>query len=255
MGIIDFVSKNSTNGTMSCLGKDYGYFEENYTSILRKSKRMGDLFSAFINIDLNLCLKTNIKEAKKKIKGISDDEEEKKKDAKYILQIVKIYKKRNEKNQLVTGEYNENEYLFYIIEPLFGIIMQRMKEIKLKCGESYLKVAAEEENANLYDEEHRSKGPKIDLIFKNTELNLDISILEISGANKKTNQVHYLEDRFKIAKNLKIILNGILRSSSFASAVLKRKMKVYGLHIYMNKPYIYSIYKPGGVNFIYVNEV
>lgn len=118
----------------------------------------------------------------------------------------------------------------------------------------FFKVAAEEENEKLFDEEYRSKGPKIDLIFKNTERNLDISILEISGANNKTNQVHYLEDRFKIARNLKTILNGILSSSPFASPIFRRKMKVYDLHIYLNKLYIYSLHKPDDVSYVYIKE-
>jgi hypothetical protein len=77
-----------------------------------------------------------------------------------------------------------------------------------------LKIAAQDNNNKLYEEDYRSKGPKIDLIIRNIQLKIDISVLEISGVNTKANQVHFLEDRLKIAKNLKIILSNILKCPS-----------------------------------------
>lgn len=46
-----------------------------------------------------------------------------------------------------------------------------------------MRIAAE--NQKLYDEEHMFKGPKINMIFRNSKLNIDISVLEISGSNPK----------------------------------------------------------------------
>lgn len=57
---------------------------------------------------------------------------------------------------------------------MFETALRNMKEMKLKCGESYLKIAAEEELRYYTTKDIcRSNGPKIDLIFKNMEFNLD----------------------------------------------------------------------------------
>lgn len=66
LSIIDFVSKNKSNGTMSCLGKDMTYFENIYAYTLKKDKKMGDIFLEYFNINPNFDLKKNLKEAKKK---------------------------------------------------------------------------------------------------------------------------------------------------------------------------------------------
>lgn len=89
--------------------------------------------------------------------------------------------------------------------------------------EPYLRIATEDENGSLYDEEYSAKGSKIYMIFRNSKLNIDILVPQISGPNHKTNQAHFLDDRFKIARSLKIILNNILHSALFASPVEKRK--------------------------------
>jgi hypothetical protein len=99
-------------------------------------------------------------------------------------------------------------------------------------GEPYLKVTADHNNDALNDKDARSKGPKIDMIFRNTQFNIDIVILEISGPNHKINQVQNLGDRFKIAKNLKIMMESLLSSARYATPINKRKIKSYGFHIY-----------------------
>jgi hypothetical protein len=99
-------------------------------------------------------------------------------------------------------------------------------------GEPYLKVAADHDNDALNDEDSRSKGPKTDMIFRNTNINIGIAILEISGPNHKVNQVHNLGDRYKIARNLKIMLSSLISTARYATPVEKRKIKLYGFHIY-----------------------
>lgn len=81
-------------------------------------------------------------------------------------------------------------------------------------------------------------------------LNIDIAILEISGPNHKINQVHYLGDRFKIAKNLKIMMESLLSAARYATPIEKRKIKLYGFHIYLlqftacRNPMILAMFSP-----------
>lgn len=254
LGVFDFASKNKTNGTMSVLGKEFEYFKNLYTSHLKKSKRMGELCKSIFMFEKDEQLNATISKAKKYKNNCKENEQDKKNDIKKIINVVKIYKKRNKKDELVSGEYNETEYLFYFIEPFISQVIKSVPHIKLKCGERYLRVAADYDNENLNDEDARSKGPKIDLIFRNMMLNIDIAILEISGPNHKINQVHYLGDRFKIAKNLKIMMESLLSAARYATPIEKRKIKLYGFHIYFNKLIIYSLQKPDDVSYVFTEE-
>ena len=63
------------------------------------------------------------------------------------------------------------------------------------------------------------------------EVNLEFSVVEVSGPPKDPEHSHYIGDRNKIAKNLKIILNYI-RIKYPGNFQLFRKIKVYGIQIY-----------------------
>ncbi|CAO3619325.1 unnamed protein product [Mucor fragilis] len=137
-----------------------------YTTTLRKSKRMCHLSNEFVKIDNKCKLKQNILAIKERIDKIDKRDKSKQDDAKNILKVLKVFKKRASNNELENGDYNEVEYLFYIIEPTLFIATKNLKSLKLKCSEPYLKIAAGQENTGLYDEEHRVKGPKIDKILE-----------------------------------------------------------------------------------------
>jgi hypothetical protein len=100
-------------------------------------------------------------------------------------------------------------------------------------GEPCLKVAANHENNALNDKDSRSKGPKIDMIFRNTKLNIDVPVLEISGPNSQVNQVHNLEDYFKIAKILKTMLLNLHSTALYATPIEKKEELSYMISIFI----------------------
>lgn len=51
---------------------------------------------------------------------------------KALLLMVLNSKKRASNNELENGDYNEVEYLFYIIEPTLFIATKNLKSLKLK---------------------------------------------------------------------------------------------------------------------------
>ncbi|CAG8448307.1 1222_t:CDS:10 [Funneliformis mosseae] len=94
----------------------------------------------------------------------------------------------------------------------------------LKCSAILL-------NISQRDNDRRSPGSKIDTIIKLMELNLEFSIVEVSGSPSDPDHSHYVGDRNKIAKNLKIILNYI-RTEYSEDFQQFRKIKVYGVQSY-----------------------
>ncbi|ORX60639.1 hypothetical protein DM01DRAFT_1332768 [Hesseltinella vesiculosa] len=58
-------------------------------------------------------------------------------------------------------------------------------------------------NRKLDDHERRSNGANIDMIVTHEPSNLEIAILEVSGPPAVPSHKHYLDDRQKLAVNLK----------------------------------------------------
>jgi hypothetical protein len=81
------------------------------------------------------------------------------------------------------------------------------------------------------DEEDRSAGRKIDIIWTMKPTDLEFSISEVSGPPNQHNHTHFFNDKLKIAKMLKIIINRIVRKYGGAGMNLGL-LKLYGLHVY-----------------------
>lgn len=92
------------------------------------------------------------------------------------------------------------------------------------------------------------------MIFFHKHYHQEISLLEVSGPLEKINHAHYLEDRHKIAKNLKHILKSIIDSMPPSSAAAVKKLKIYGFHLYDDMFYIYSLSTPNLTNYIFCME-
>nr|CAG8582952.1 5054_t:CDS:2 [Entrophospora candida]CAG8604627.1 7200_t:CDS:2 [Entrophospora candida] len=98
-------------------------------------------------------------------------------------------------------------------------------------GETTLKSSAILKNESLHDDLHRNHGNKIDLIFSIAELQLELSVLEVSGSPTNSDHSHYIGDRNKLAKMLKIILNYIIKKHPGHFEII-RKVRLYGIQIY-----------------------
>jgi len=77
------------------------------------------------------------------------------------------------------------------------------------------------------------KDDEIDAILSMIDLRLEISTLEVSGSPSCLEHTHYVGDRNKTAKMLKIILNFIKINYSGCFEEFRR-IKAYGVQIYGN---------------------
>ncbi|KAL9543474.1 hypothetical protein MBANPS3_008105 [Mucor bainieri] len=146
---------------------------------------------------------------------------------------------KDETNIFTDSTVNERHYIACFIYPLMQIIVydisrqtlsQRWGEAKLLCGK-------EEVNRALDVEERRCSGSNIDAIFGLKKLNdMEFCLLEVTGGTVGNHHEHYLEDKNKLGKNLKVMLKSILSLrtdvNAFASSI-----KLYGLQFYLQRGY------------------
>ncbi|CAO3674226.1 unnamed protein product [Rhizopus stolonifer] len=240
--ILDFVSKSKENGTRRALGDSYNFFETNYKMDFQKSKMIGGLVKDLFeekHVSHDFSLKKILKEKKNEIRNTSDVDDIKKTLTKSVIKALKVYQHLFEED--IYENLNEDEYTYLLVRPLIKIVLKDIPFISIKCGEPNLRCASKRQNKKLFDDERRSPGPKIDMVFKHKVYKQEIAILEISGPNNKISNRHFLEDRNKIAKNLKHILTTITDSIPPSSAAAIKRLKVYGFHLYENTFYVYSL--------------
>ncbi|KAI7869876.1 hypothetical protein BDF14DRAFT_1879622 [Spinellus fusiger] len=136
---------------------------------------------------------------------------------------------------------NENSYLYFVLSPIFKNLLCNHPRVSLLFGEVNLKAKAIEVNRYLYEDQRRLAGPKIDIIVKDTKYNIEIMIIEVSGAPNKISQTHFLEDRNKICKNLKAMFEYIVSKMEVPSVTLVKKLRLFGLQFYNDEVYVYSL--------------
>ncbi|KAL9537499.1 hypothetical protein MBANPS3_011727 [Mucor bainieri] len=157
---------------------------------------------------------------------------------------------------------SEDEWLYLLIRPLLKLVLKDFPMISMICGERTLKCAAKRVNAKLDDHQRRDSyqpvdflvpfepsrvaasccaGPKIDIIFSRKSGSREVGILELSGSADKRNHTHFLEDRVKIATNLKHMLKSLLKSVPHCPLKYIQALKLYGFQIHDGYFYIYSM--------------
>ncbi|CAG8565581.1 5456_t:CDS:1, partial [Paraglomus occultum] len=90
--------------------------------------------------------------------------------------------------------------------------------------------SAEDYDLTKNDEEDRSSGRKIDIVWA-TSPKLEFAIGEISGPPNQRQHPHFFGDKLKIAKMLKVVLNRIVRINGGVRESLSM-LKLHGLQIY-----------------------
>jgi hypothetical protein len=122
-------------------------------------------------------------------------------------------------------------------------------------GEACLKSAAKQQNQKLYDDARRAGGPKIDAIVSVSSLQCEVGLIEVSGPPCMTSHTHFLNDKRKIAVNLKKVLN-TLRTQYDGGRKEFQQVKVFGIQFYgkvqpypsyfsaIYDSYFYFLYRP-----------
>ncbi|CAG8432702.1 5684_t:CDS:10 [Diversispora eburnea] len=118
-------------------------------------------------------------------------------------------------------------------------LLKILGERTLKCS----KYVFNQMNQVSKNDDQRFLDHEIDAIISMSELDLEFSILEVSGSPSSLEPTRYLGNKNRIANMLKTILNFIKKNYS-GSLELFRRIKVYGVQIYNHFFYVYSLCMP-----------
>ncbi|KAL9555585.1 hypothetical protein MBANPS3_002306 [Mucor bainieri] len=235
--IIDFVSKNKNNATMLALGEHYNRFKDERRRKLKRNKVIAMITNKIFDKHPNLPLKQILKKAKQDLRQNVHAEDRIL--TKRVIKALKVYQHLFEEE---TRQFSEDEYLYLLIRPLLKIALKDNDNISLVCGETSLRCSAKRLNKKRHDEERRGSGPSIDIIFKDVENKQELGIMELSGPINKTHHTHFLEDRNKIAINLKYMLKTLIKSVPPCSLPYIQSLKLYSYQVHDGTFYIYSIH-------------
>ncbi|CAG8719218.1 2383_t:CDS:10 [Funneliformis caledonium] len=166
----------------------------------------------------------------------------------YLNILVESFERNND-----LAEYNLSElgYREIFLAPLMRSLFRGMhREMNIFFGEKCLFASSEDRNLEKNDEEDRSAGRKIDIIWSMKPTDLEFSICEVSGPPNQHNHTHFFNDKLKIAKMLKVILNRIVRKYGSVGINLT-SLKLYGLHVYYNEIIVYEMSIPSGGLYVF----
>ncbi|KAI9351651.1 hypothetical protein BD770DRAFT_147095 [Pilaira anomala] len=145
-----------------------------------------------------------------------------------IKKMIKIYlnQRYDEHTNLFTNyRQTEDDYKFRFVALLFKALLKQNENIKKAWGESFV------------------GSTKVDGLFSILDDESIIAMLsevEVSGPWSVVSNTHYVKDRKKLAKNLKLMLNIIYKGNVFAGFNIT-KVKLYGVQVYQKQFFIYSL--------------
>ncbi|CAG8705895.1 10150_t:CDS:2, partial [Cetraspora pellucida] len=143
-----------------------------------------------------------------------------------------------EDTNLLLEPISEGTYIVSVLAPILNkFFIKNKKSWRAQYGDTCLKASARDCNAQKEDDKHRSPGRKIDTIITLKEEDEEFSIVEVSGPLSKQDWTHFKEDRIKITKMLKTLMNRFaeLRPSSNI-----RMVKLYAMQSYLYQLIIYE---------------
>ncbi|KAI8639510.1 hypothetical protein BD408DRAFT_477119 [Parasitella parasitica] len=182
-------------------------------------------------------MKKLVKEEKKRIRGLpltSSVQPVDRKDMKCVVKIVKLLAQvtnNGERQNWLKEEMTEAEFVARFTTPLMDLIMKPCStKMTFKPGEQKLQIVKDYVNSALTEDKTRLPGPNID----------------VSGSpnSPAENYSHYKGDRNKLAKNLKYLFKIIISMKSVPSFESPCKIKLFGIHLYSDQVYVYSLSMP-----------
>ncbi|CAB4482601.1 unnamed protein product [Rhizophagus irregularis] len=136
-------------------------------------------------------------------------------------------------------EQTEYDYIIRYVSRVYIMLIKDKPLLKCYWGEKTLRCSAILLNRSLKDDNRRCSGNKIDAIMSILDIGLEFSTLEVSGSPSKPDHIHYVGDRNKTAKMLKIILNYVyIKYSGDFEKFRRIKCTVYK---YMITTYMYIV--------------
>ncbi|KAI7902785.1 uncharacterized protein BX663DRAFT_510479 [Cokeromyces recurvatus] len=145
-----------------------------------------------------------------------------------VKKIIKTYlnQKYEENVNLFTDTtQKENDYKLHFVAPLYKALFRQNQNMKKEWGNSSV---------------GKTKVDGLLSVLNEEGVVALLSIVEVSGPWSVTSNNHYMKDKKKIAKNLKLIINQIYNMNTRGGSNIK-KVKLYGLQLYKKNFHVYSL--------------
>ncbi|CAJ0755343.1 3028_t:CDS:2, partial [Entrophospora sp. SA101] len=141
-------------------------------------------------------------------------------------------------NELLKDSLSERHYR----ESFFTTMMSSLfhdytQDMATFYREKCLFASAEDYGLKKDDSETQSTGRKIDIVWCIEPIKLEFAIGEISSSPNQRCHSHFFDDKLKIAKMLKVMLNKIVRTYGGNSSMLNH-LNLYGVQAYNINKYI-----------------
>ncbi|CAJ0634085.1 737_t:CDS:10 [Entrophospora sp. SA101] len=138
-------------------------------------------------------------------------------------------------NELLKDSLSERHYR----ESFFTTMMSSLfhdytQDMATFYREKCLFASAEDYGLKKDDSETQSTGRKIDIVWCIEPIKLEFAIGEISSSPNQRCHSHFFDDKLKIAKMLKVMLNKIVRTYGGNSSMLNH-LNLYGVQAYNKK--------------------
>ncbi|CAG8700683.1 1399_t:CDS:10, partial [Dentiscutata erythropus] len=155
----------------------------------------------------------------------------------YLNILVESFERDNDLTNYNLSEFGYREIFF---TPLTRSLFRGThREMNIYFGEKYLFASTEDRNREKKDGEDRNFGRKIDIIWSMKPTDLEFSIGEISGPPNQLDHSHFFNDKIKIAKMLKVIINRIVKKYGGTGMDLNNEVVVYEMSIPFRGLYIF----------------
>ncbi|KAI9366601.1 hypothetical protein BD770DRAFT_405870 [Pilaira anomala] len=248
--ILDFVTTRQDVAIKSILQTQYSSVKEHLSTIFILKNHLEEEVDTIMEITSNDEIKKISEEIVKK-----EAENTNITQSKIFLKIYELLRIQFKDGVTTFIDKGINEYHFTMafIYPLFFNLFFNVsqKELFQRWGEVRLYCAKRNEHSSLFDAERRTPGPSIDGIFTLPGLNdLEFLVVEVTGAPAQDDFEHFIGDRNKIAKNLKIMLKFIISLREIFTC-----LKLYGIQVYKNDVYVYSMTNTYDNLYIFTDEM
>ncbi|KAI7874444.1 hypothetical protein K492DRAFT_211583 [Lichtheimia hyalospora FSU 10163] len=264
--IVDFVSRKRE--PKKCLGDQFKLLQEHVVSRLKLDPEITwndaspHTIKTYVreitkNKGTDLQLKTALKKAKNSL-----DEDCEYSWMKKALKLISVYIKHNQNG--LERDQTEYNYIMSFWFPIFRRLLgdnhmfSMMWQVVMVInsegisdfpfigyrGEASLRASKQINDGKLDDAGRRSNGSNIDGIITHVNTGQELCIVEISGPPPKNDHTHYINDRRKIAVNLKKMFLAILQKYATSNPSTLKDLVLLGVHMYKNQLYIYSMTMP-----------
>src|SRR4051812_4309919 len=107
------------------------------------------------------------------------------------------------------------------------------EKYQMKWGEIGLKASSIRRNQEVESNARRRPGQRTDVIFYlQSHLGQGLLVCEVSGAPYQNDLEHFGDDKIKIQKGLKDMLNLVAKRAKHGNSDIFQKLKVFGIQVF-----------------------